>query len=130
MNNGLTHTSRYACPALGLCTNQSQQKIQNLQERISNGGSFTEKEIEEFFPNAYGKLHIISQKMKLDIWDKKVSQKYWYEIHNLENDPICQVKPIVYQKILRLKPIPIYMGNLKEGEIIITHLNTPIEKFR
>lgn len=130
MQDGLLHTSRYAAPALGLCTNKSSKKILNLQQRISDGGSFTEQEIEEFFPNAYSKLHIIAQQMSLGIWDLRVGQEYWYKIHNIENDPLCQVRPIIYHENSMLKPTPNYLGKLKTGEIVITHLNTPIEKLQ
>jgi hypothetical protein len=128
MIDGLLHTSRYAIPALGLCTKQPQQKISELQQRISNGGALTEQEMEELFPNAYGKLHIISKQMGLSMWNITVSKKYWYEVHNKENDPICQVGAAIYHEYSTLKPAPQYLGILKPNEIIITHLNAPIER--
>ncbi len=128
MNNGLLHTSRYTMPALGLCTDLPKKRILNLQDRISRGGFFTEKEIKEFFPNAYGFLHTTSKEMNLDMWDIQVSKEYWFKKHNKDNPLLCQVQTAIYNKEIGLKPAPKYLGELKDGDPIITHLNAPVER--
>ncbi|NPE26735.1 hypothetical protein HNV12_01890 [Methanococcoides sp. SA1] len=128
MNNGLLHTSRYTMPALGLCTDLPPKRILNLQDRISRGGFFTENEIKEFFPNAYGFLHTTSKEMELDMWDIQVSKEYWFKKHNIDNPPLCQVRATTYQEKMGLRPTPKYMGKLQNGDPILIHLNAAVER--
>ena len=123
------YISRYAAPAIGICTDLPEEQKSELLKRIDEGGSFTREEIQDFFPKAYRIMGIVAKEKGLSVWHPEVSQEYWRNRHNMDtmHDP-CKVKKITYQEQQGLK-VPSYLKeNLNKGDRATTHLGTIIEK--
>ncbi|MBT6690499.1 hypothetical protein HN903_02140 [archaeon] len=119
------HISKYAAPALGICTKIPQEEKSKLLKKIDEGGSFTKKQIQEFFPKAYEMMNALSEGEEITL---ETSKEYWYKYHNtIAEHELCRVSFTTYRD-QNLK-IPSYL-NLKEGDVIATHLGTIIEKLQ